>query len=366
MDMYGVMPRYLGDVLSDVFIDFVNSEKEKRYARLQSLYRDKTEDVVKRARVKNMNVYYEGVMYDNIADACAELTGSKSQYSAFFSYCYDELGVTFSKIYEEDIRSAIFAEYIDHKSTLHRGLEVVYNGVTYKTIKSACADVGVSEAGFYEYCITKYKNNAKGMSRNELSKAFEEYTDRYVGKVGYTLSYNGKDYTSVMNACIDAGVSYSSFRNFCRRISGKDTCDLSTVERGALLGEYVKSKGVSYKGKVYKNVKSMCESEGVSHPGFIRYCKRVYGNTPAKMGSCSLENALIDYMGLKSNNTSPCAIVYKGKNYSSTLCACREVGITRTSFTSFCCRVTGKVFHELSVEERSRLFETYARAKGKF
>lgn len=256
--------------------------------------------------------------------------------------------------------------------------ELNYNGKVYTSLKKLCDDTGISYSGLAWYICRKKGKNLKDIQNDEeVIEYLSEYNKLKEGdmrrgnqRVKGGILLGDKLYTSAVDACIDAGVSYGSFCTFCRKVRCKDICDLSPVERGVLLGEYVKSKGISYKGKVgisykgkvYKNVKRMCESEGVSYTGFLRYYKKVYGNSPVKIGSCSLENALIDYMGLK-NNTSPCAIAYKGKNYSSTLCACKEVGISRTSFTSFCSRVTGKVSHELSMEERSKLFETYAREK---
>lgn len=247
MEMFGVMPRYLGDVLSDVFMDFVNSEKVKRYVRLQGLYGDKAEEVMKRISINNMGVSYEGVTYSSVMDACVDLTGSKSQYSALNSYCYDELGISYAKIYEKDIRNDILAEYINRKSTLHRGLEVSYNGKTYKSIKNACNDVGVSVEGFYGYCVANYKTSAKTMSIKERSRVFEEYMANRGGSE-YSISYNGMVYNSAEKACKEAEVSFGAFSYFCKKSTGMGVGELSIDERSRLFEEYAKAKGKVLEG----------------------------------------------------------------------------------------------------------------------
>lgn len=122
-----------------------------------------------------------------------------------------------------------------------------YNGKTYKSIKNACNDVGVSVEGFYGYCVANYKTSAKTMSIKERSRVFEEYMANRGGSE-YSISYNGMVYNSAEKACKEAEVSFGAFSYFCKKSTGMGVGELSIDERSRLFEEYAKAKGKVLEG----------------------------------------------------------------------------------------------------------------------
>ena len=181
------------------------------------------------------------------------------------------------------------------------------------------------------------------------------------------LMYKGKVYKDVMEMCNSEGVNYVGFTRYTVRVAGKSMMSISDEDVIGYFLKYIELNETKYKvrynGKVYDSISAACNSVHVSENGFRYFCNKNYGNLPSMMDPCSVEKAFADYINLKKDRSY--AIKYNGKCYNTIAEACKELGINRASFINFCNRTTGKAPSGLSLEERSKLFETYAKAKGK-
>lgn len=109
-------------------------------------------------------------------------------------------------------------------------------------------------------------------------------------------------------------------------------------------------------------------SLGIEYGGFSSYCVTNYKMQPKMMSKEGINKAFEGYLNLKNakGGGKGLPILYNERYYETVTGACKEVCINTTSFINFCNKTTGKTLSELSLEERSKLFETYASAKGKF
>lgn len=181
------------------------------------------------------------------------------------------------------------------------------------------------------------------------------------------LMYKGKVYKDVMEMCNSEGVNYVGFTRYTIRRVGKSMMSISDEDVVGYFLKYIELNETKYKvrydGKVYDSISAACNSVNVSENGFRYFCNKNYGNLPSMMDPCSVEKALVDYVNLKKDRSY--TIMYNGKCYNTITGACKDLGINRVSFINFCNKTTGKILSDLSPEERSKLFETYAKAKGK-
>lgn len=93
---------------------------------------------------------------------------------------------------------------------------IIYNGVEYKSVRSACIELGLN-----------YSIISNRMWRYSLS--FEEAVDYNSRKV----SYNDVEYKSRESACVELGFSYDTIRYRMRKsgLSSEETIDFYNAKR---------------------------------------------------------------------------------------------------------------------------------------
>jgi len=125
------------------------------------------------------------------------------------------------------------------------------------------------------------------------------------------LVYNGKNYTSIKELCIDLGVSESAIR--VRMVK-----NMTVFEA---LEDYYRAKdtkSVTYKGKKYNTLTELCRELGIRRAVIDKRIKR----------GMSLEDAVLDwYNTLNSKDDNK--VVYRNKTYNSLNSLCNAIGVNR-------------------------------------
>lgn len=227
---------------------------------------------------------------------------------------------------------------------------ITYNGKKYNTISDACFDNGYSNSQFYAYCRDRFEISPSDMSDDLLSSAFMEFTStknsRNSSKIH--ISYGGKDYQSITDACFDLGISKDRLGNYCRNVTGRNLKDLNNEGIIGILNDFMdlcasdgyktSSKGlkVSYNGVVYENLDDACAlikdlGRPIVKSGVFSYCKDRTGKTLSNLSFKDRSNIFAEYIEYqkekgKHNNRREKFSVF-GKEYKSIPVVLKEYGV---------------------------------------
>lgn len=372
------------------------------------------------------NLNYNGKTYTTLRKMCE---GEDISYAGFAMYTQRKFENRLNNLSDDDVlRSFIEYVSLKSKgygksNRYVNKQKIIVDGVQYNTVKDMCKGMHIGRETFRRYCIAKTGTTLSKLSYSELAKLLDSYIVKKnikVNKKNIKLQYNGVTYNTIHSACVREKVNYKEFNNyflerfgFSLKCIGKESSEIFSKELSETFADFIlyvndrrekrlrgiygdraaevkkrlglQGMGVSYNGEKYESLSEACYRVcGSNYTQFMESCYNAIGVVPSKLYEEDVRNAMfseyVDHriVPVKVNqepsgskfdfskiNNSSGSVVYNGKCYNTVVEACRSVGVGHGAFLHFCKTHTGKYTSDLSPEERSKLFEIYARAKGK-
>ena len=227
---------------------------------------------------------------------------------------------------------------------------ITYNGKKYNTISDACFDNGYSNSQFSAYCRDKFEIPPSDMSEDLLNSSFMEFASiknsRNSSKIH--ISYGGKDYQSITDACFDLGISKDRLGQYCRNVTGRNLKDMNNEGIIGILNDFMdlcasdgyrtSAKGikVSYNGVVYENLNDACAlikdlGRPIVKSSFFLYCKSRTGKTFSNLSFKDRSNIFAEYIeyqkekGKYPNRREKFSVF--GKEYKSIPVVLKDYGV---------------------------------------
>lgn len=201
----------------------------------------------------------------------------------------------------------------------NNGLKVEYNGKEYKSITSACKELGLNAS------TIKSRMNKFNLSfQDAVNYNRVESSDKKV-------HYHNNTYSSVKSACSALGLSDTTIRNRMNKynMSFEDAVDNF-------------GKSVEYRGSYYRSIKGLCDSLCIDASRVRRLLR----------SGITLEDAIDS---VKDNDNRIKLIEYNGSVYKSLHDACRAEGLDYDN-TRHTMLNNNDSFESLVIE---KLFEQY-------
>lgn len=201
------------------------------------------------------------------------------------------------------------------------------------------------------------------------------------------ITYKGKKYNTISEACIDNGQSNAMFYVYCRDRVNTSPSDLDEDELNSLFMEFVSRENygrganrvsVLYNGKSYSSITEACFDLGIQKDRLGHYCRNVMGKSLKDLDNSSITEVLNDFIDFCSsggyNNKRGIKVKYNGVIYGSMDDACASVkdlgrAISKASVFTYARDRTGRCFSDLDFEDRSNLFSEYIeyqKSKGRY
>ena len=226
-------------------------------------------------------ITYKGVEYYSLAGLCREF------------------GLVYQTVWARLDKGMTLEQAIDTPLKRHNNVPIIYKGKEYDNVKALCIKKNLNPG-------TIYLRLRQGMT-------LEQAIDTPIKSVE-SVKFNGVTYSSLKALCEEFGVSYDSIR---RRLFQHGM----TLEEA--LSKPIKESScipVSYKGRKYKSIKSLCLSTGANYKTVRKRLKR----------GMTIEEAIDTPKG----QINP--IRFNGVTYSSLVDLCKKFEI---SYNAIRCRL---------------------------
>ena len=201
-----------------------------------------------------IKVTYKGVEYNSIKVAC------------------DTLGFNYNIIRSRMLKYSLqFEEAINYsRRDFTHGTKVMYKGVEYSSIKSACKSLGLN------YSTIKSRID-------KLGSSFEEVVNQSYNSNRTKVVYNGVEYNSIRSACKELGFTYKIITDRMRKhkLSFEDAVNYTSTR----CNNNVKRIKVTYNGVEYNSIMSACKELGFNY---------VTVSSRMKRNDLSFEEAIAD------------------------------------------------------------------------
>lgn len=195
------------------------------------------------------------------------------------------------------------------------------------------------------------------------------------------ITYNGKKYNTISDACFDNGHSNTSFCIFCKDNYSKKPSDMDRDLLDYAFKDFCTSKKETrviknrlvFNGKEYGSLTEACNDVGIDNVRFSRYCACVYGKGPTRFDIDTLNRVFSEFVDFSRSQDGEervqdgrcTGLTYNGVTYKSLGAACIEVGkniqwsVSKSGVMTYCKKRTGKTFASLSIDDRSVIFSDF-------
>lgn len=241
-------------------------------------------------------VIYGGEAYRSLQELCCKLGIDTKK----VRYQIKGKGLSLEQAIQEVISSTV------------NGLN--YNGKMYKNLMEICKTVGV------DYPKVHYLFKTKGIPLEKAIPALlTDSTDLLLPDKHY---YNGKGYRSVHALCRDLGIHMQLVSRYMHSgLTLEEAVNKTVTDKNKR-----EEKTVTYEGKEYVSLKSLCKDLGLNHRK-AHYLVKTKGIPLEKVISALLTD--------NTDSLLPNKHYYNGKGYPSLSLLCKDLGIHRQLVTKY-------------------------------